>query len=100
MRKQTHINNRDRIFLLEWIMEVHCKFGFLDESLYKTISIIERYSSIKSISVKEYLCLFIKAFIIACRHEEIKMPTVEDLLFLTCNYYSKEDAFNMEKDIL
>ena len=100
MSKQKAIDKIRRMFYINWIMEVHCKLGFSDESLYKTISIIDRYSSIKSISLKEYPCLFITAFMIACRHEEIKMPTVEYLLFLTCNYYSKEDVLNMEKDIL
>ena len=37
---------------------------------------------------------------ITCSHEEIKIPTVEYLLFLTFNYYSKKDVLNMEKDIL
>lgn len=98
--KQIAIDKIRCIFYINWIMEFHCKLGFSDESLYKTISIIDRYSSIKSKNLKEYPFLFITAFMKALRHEEIKMPTVEYLLFLTCNYYSKKDVLNMEKDIL
>ena len=47
MNNQKEINEQMRSILVDWIIDVHGKFGFCDETLYMTVSIIDRYSSIK-----------------------------------------------------
>lgn len=42
---QTEIKDTSRGFLVEWIIDVHRKFRLLPETLYVTISIIDRYLS-------------------------------------------------------
>ena len=100
MNNQTEINDQMRSILIDWIIDVHGKFGFCDETLYMTVSIIDRYSSIKKITRNEYQCLGITALMIACKHEEINVPKVEDFIYITDNAYNKEEVFNMEIDIL
>ena len=100
MNNQKEINEQMRSILIDWIIDVHGKFGFCDETLYMTISIIDRYSSIKKITRNEYQCLGITALMIACKHEEINVPKVEDFIYITDNAYNKEEVFNMEIDIL
>jgi hypothetical protein len=42
---QTEIKDTSRGFLVEWIIDVHRKFRLLPETLYVTVSIIDRYLS-------------------------------------------------------
>ena len=100
MNNQKEINEQMRSILIDWIIDVHGKFGFCDETLYMTVLIIDRYSSIKKITRNEYQCLGITALMIACKHEEINVPKVEDFIYITDNAYKKDEVFNMEIDIL
>ena len=100
MNSQTEINEQMRSILVDWIIDVHGKFGFTDETLYMTVLIIDRYSSIKKITRNEYQNLGISALMISCKHEEINVPKVEDFIYITDNAYNKEEVFNMEQNIL
>ena len=100
MKKQKEINDQMRSILVDWIIDVHHKFGFTDETLFMTILIIDRYCSSEQISRIKYQCLGITALMIACKHEEINVPKVEDFIYITDNAYSKEEVFKMENDVL
>ena len=100
MKKQKEINDQMRGILVDWIIDVHHKFGFTDETLFMTILIIDRYSSSEQISRIKYQCLGITALMIACKHEEINVPKVEDFIYITDNAYTKEEVFKMENDVL
>jgi cyclin B len=100
MKKQKEINDQMRSILVDWIIDVHHKFGFTDETLFMTILIIDRYCSLEQISRIKYQCLGITALMIACKHEEINVPKVEDFIYITDNAYTKEEVFKMENDVL
>ena len=97
---QKEINEQMRSILIDWIIDVHYKFNFTDETLFMTVLIIDRYISYKSISKKKFQLLGITALLISCKHEEIILPKIEDFIYITDNAYVKEDVFNMENDIL
>jgi hypothetical protein len=42
---QTEVKDTSRGFLVEWIIDVHRKFRLMPETLYVTVSIIDRYLS-------------------------------------------------------
>ena len=46
---QTEIKDTSRGFLVEWIIDVHRKFRLLPETLYVTVSIIDRFLSKQNI---------------------------------------------------
>ena len=100
MKNQKEINDQMRSILVDWIIDVHHKFGFTDETLFMTILIIDRYCSIEQVSRIKYQCLGITALMIACKHEEINVPKVEDFIYITDNAYTKEEVFKMENDVL
>ena len=100
MKSQKEINEQMRSILVDWIIDVHHKFGFTDETLFMTIIIIDRYCSSEQISRIKYQCLGITALMIACKHEEINVPKVEDFIYITDNAYTKEEVFKMENDVL
>ena len=43
MSLQPHINHRMRSILIDWLVLVQVKFNLLHETLYLTVSIIDRY---------------------------------------------------------
>ena len=100
MKNQKEINDQMRSILVDWIIDVHHKFGFTDETLFMTILIIDRYCSIEQVARIKYQCLGITALMIACKHEEINVPKVEDFIYITDNAYTKEEVFKMENDVL
>ena len=100
MKTQKEINDQMRSILVDWIIDVHHKFGFTDETLFMTILIIDRYCSIENVTRIKYQCLGITALMIACKHEEINVPKVEDFIYITDNAYTKEEVFQMENDVL
>ena len=100
MSRQSEINEKMRSILVDWLIDVHFKFGFTDETLFMTISIIDRYLSIAQISRTNFQLLGITALMIACKHEEIDLPKIDDFIYITDNAYKKEEVIKMEFDVL
>ena len=100
MKNQKEINDQMRSILVDWIIDVHHKFGFTDETLFMTVLIIDRYCSVEQVTRIKYQCLGITALMIACKHEEINVPKVDDFIYITDNAYTKDEVFKMENDVL
>ena len=100
IKSQIEINEQMRSILVDWIIDVHYKFGFTDETLFMTILIIDRYISTKFISKLHFQLLGITALLISCKHEEINLPKVDDFIYITDNAYTKDEVFLMENKIL
>ena len=100
IKSQKEINEQMRSILIDWIIDVHYKFGFTDETLFMSIFIIDRYISIRHISRIRFQLLGITAMMLACKHEEINIPKVEDFIYITDNAYTKTEVIDMENDIL
>ena len=100
MDDQSEINERMRGILIDWLIEVHFKFGFTDETLYMTVSIIDRYLSSNSVTKKNLQLLGITSLFISCKHEEIDVPKINDFTYITNNAYDKNEVIQMEDDIL
>ena len=100
MNDQNEINEQMRSILIDWIIDVHHKFGFTDETLFMTVLIIDRYSTIRQISRIQLQLLGITALMIACKHEEIDLPKIDDFIYITDNAYTKQEMVKMENDIL
>ena len=100
MTRQTEINEKMRSILVDWLIDVHFKFGFTDETLFMTVSIIDRYLSISQVSRTNFQLLGITALMIACKHEEIDLPKIDDFIYITDNAYKKDEVKKMEFDVL
>ena len=100
MNDQDEITERMRGILIDWLIEVHYKFSFTDETLYMTVSIIDRYLSENQITKKKLQLLGITALFISCKHEEIDLPKINDFTYITNNAYEKNEVIEMENDVL
>jgi cyclin B len=43
MQKQSDINEKMRAILVDWLIDVHSKFKLVNETLFLTINLIDRY---------------------------------------------------------
>ena len=100
MTDQNEISEQMRSILIDWLIDVHYKFQFRDETLFMTVLIIDRFCTIRQISRVKLQLLGIAAMMIACKHEEIDLPKMEDFLYITDNAYSKKELVKLENDIL
>ena len=82
MKRQKEVNEQMRSILIDWLIDVHLKFSFTDETIYMTVLIIDRYLSLVEISRSKLQLLGITALMIACKHEEIDLPKVDDFIYI------------------
>jgi hypothetical protein len=64
---QTDINEKMRAVLIDWLIEVHLKFRLLNETLFLTIALIDRYLIVKRLPQKDLQLLGITALWLASK---------------------------------
>ena len=58
MSKQAQVNYKMRAILIDWLIQVHLRFTLLQETLYLTISIIDRYLQVSVTCIDSvYICV-------------------------------------------
>lgn len=100
IKKQPAINYKMRAVLIDWLVSVHLKFKLLTETLFLTVNMIDRYLEKKVIDKAELQLVGVTAMFVASKYEEITPVTVNDFVFITDKTYSKEQMFEVERDML
>jgi hypothetical protein len=98
--KQKDINEKMRAILVDWLVEVHCKFKLRSETLFLTINLIDRYLSFKQVLRTKLQLVGVAALLVACKYEEVLCPDIRDFVYVTDRAYSKEEILQTELDIL
>ncbi|BAT77428.1 Cyclin-B2-3 G2/mitotic-specific cyclin-B2-3 [Vigna angularis] len=97
MTNQFDINERMRAILVDWLIEVHYKFELLEETLFLTVNLIDRFLERQSMIRKKLQLVGVTAMLIACKYEEVSVPTVEDFILITDKAYTRDEVLAMEK---
>ena len=100
MLKQSDINEKMRMILIDWLIEVHLKFKLLPETLFLTINFIDRYLQNNQTKRDKLQLIAVSSLLIACKYEEIYPPEISSFVYITDNAYKKEDILNYEIKIL
>ncbi|GJS19664.1 G2/mitotic-specific cyclin-2 [Tanacetum coccineum] len=100
MTQQYDINERMRAVLIDWLVEVHHKFVLLPESLFLTVNLIDRFLAKQSVIRTNLQLVGLVAMLLACKYEEVLVPAIEDLVFISDKAYSRSQFLVMEKLIL
>ncbi|KAG5336151.1 CCNB protein, partial [Acromyrmex heyeri] len=91
------ITPKMRCVLIDWLVEVHQQFRLMQETLYLTIAIIDRFLQLfRSIDRKKLQLVGVTAMFIASKYEEMYSPDISDFVYITDKAYSKIDILNME----
>ncbi|XVE56277.1 hypothetical protein DITRI_Ditri03aG0225700 [Diplodiscus trichospermus] len=97
MAHQYDINERMRGILIDWLIEVHYKFELMDETLYLTVNLIDRFLAVQQVVRKKLQLVGVTAMLLACKYEEVSVPVVEDLILISDKAYSRKEVLDMEK---
>ncbi|KAK6138972.1 hypothetical protein DH2020_027284 [Rehmannia glutinosa] len=97
MEHQFDINERMRGILIDWLIEVHYKFELMDETLYLTVNLIDRFLAVQSVVRKKLQLVGVTAMLLACKYEEVSVPVVEDLILISDKAYHRQEVLDMEK---
>jgi len=101
---QTEILPKMRAVLVDWLIGVHLQFHLLQETLYTTIAIIDRYLQIEiprsGVARSKLQLVGVAAMLIAAKYEEIYAPEVKDFVYITDRAYTEKEILKMEVKIL
>ncbi|KAL9988176.1 hypothetical protein ACROYT_G002586 [Oculina patagonica] len=96
MSQRTEIKEGMRGILVDWLIQVHNRFRLLQETLYITISILDRFLSVYDVSKKDLQLVGVSAMLLASKYEEMYCPEIGDFVYITDNTYTKGEIRRME----
>jgi len=102
MAGQTEILPKMRSVLIDWLVGVHLQFHLLQETLYTTVAILDRFlqTDLVNISRKKLQLVGVASMLIAAKYEEIYAPEVKDFVYITDRAYTVNEILRMEIRIL
>ncbi|GAB9467089.1 Cyclin b [Globisporangium polare] len=101
MSRQSDINSKMRAILVDWLVDVHCKYDLLPQTLHIASHLIDQYLA-KDLSVprQKLQLVGVTALFIASKYEEIYPPEADDFVRITDNAYTRDELFRMEEQVL
>ncbi|XP_077216420.1 cyclin-A3-1-like [Tasmannia lanceolata] len=97
---QTDVTANMRAILVDWLVEVAEEFKLVTDTLYLTISYLDRFLSSHDLNRAKLQLLGVSCMLIASKYEEISPPHVEKFCDMTENTCTKEEVVKMETDVL
>ncbi|CAH2067559.1 unnamed protein product [Thlaspi arvense] len=77
---------------------VHYKFELMEETLYLTINLIDRFLAVHHhVARKKLQLVGVTAMLLACKYEEVSVPVVDDLILISDKAYTRREVLDMEK---
>lgn len=117
------ITENMRALLIDWLVQVHSRFQLLQETLYLTVAILDRFLQVRAVralcvglvssvttfpaalqvqpvSRRKLQLVGVTAMLVACKYEEMYAPEVGDFAYITDNAFSKSQVLEMEQVVL
>lgn len=100
MDDQKHLEWEMRGVLVDWLVEVHCKFRLLPETLFLAINIVDRFMSARVVSLNKVQLVGIAALFVAAKYEEVFTPAIQNYAYISDGGYEEDDILNAERFVL
>merc|ERR1712243_218519 len=86
-------NDKMRAVLVDWLVEVQVQFKLLQETLFSTIDIIDRFMAVEggSVSRGKLQLVGVAAMFLASKIEEVYAPACSDFVYITDNAYTEDE---------
>ncbi|XP_031403735.1 cyclin-A3-4-like isoform X1 [Punica granatum] len=98
---QKDVSANMRGILVDWLVEVAEEYKLLSDTLYLSISYIDRFLSSNALSRQKLQLLGVASMLVSSRkYEEISPPHVEEFCYITDNTYTTDEVLKMESDVL
>lgn len=86
------------VILIAFILneqQVHHKFDLREETLFLTVNLIDRFLEKQSVVRKKLQLVGLVATLLACKYEEVTLPVVDDLVFISDKAYARKEVLEM-----
>ncbi|CAG8462745.1 12162_t:CDS:2, partial [Ambispora leptoticha] len=100
MEFQKELQWKMRVILVDWLVEIHNKLRLLPETLFLTVNIVDRFLSVRVVSLVKLQLVGITSMFIAAKYEEICGPSIKNFIFLSDGGYSEAEMLKAERYIL
>ncbi|QRV94799.1 Cyclin, N-terminal domain [Ceratobasidium sp. AG-Ba] len=100
MNSQQELDWNMRGILMDWLIQVHARFKLLPETLFLATNIIDRFLSLRIVSLIKLQLVGITALFIASKYEEIMAPSVTHFLQVSDSEYTEKEILQAEKYVL
>ncbi|XP_054467308.1 G2/mitotic-specific cyclin-B2-like isoform X2 [Anoplopoma fimbria] len=94
------ITERMRALLVDWLVQVHSRFQLLQETLYLTVAVMDRFLQVQPVSRRKLQLVGVTAMLVACKYEEMYAPEVGDFTYITDNAFTNAQVLEMEQLVL
>ncbi|GME88988.1 unnamed protein product [Ambrosiozyma monospora] len=95
--KQTELRWDHRSTLMDWLVQLHSRFNLLPETLFLSVNIIDRFLSLRAISLTRFQLCGAVALFVAAKYEEINVPTVSQMTYMVGNQFTVPEFLKAEK---
>ncbi|MEE6458469.1 hypothetical protein FKM82_000297 [Ascaphus truei] len=89
-----------RAILIDWLVQVQLKFKLLQETMFMTVAILDRFLQEHPVPKKLLQLVGVTSMFIACKYEEMYPPVIGAFAFVTDHTYTTAQIRNMEMQIL
>jgi len=100
MKIQTEVTGKTRAILIDWLVVQHSTFKFSPETLFLCVSLLDRFLALEPLPKSKVQLLGLAALLIACKYEEVQIPSVGHFLELVESGYTAAELLGMERRIL
>ncbi|XP_057693664.1 G2/mitotic-specific cyclin-B2 isoform X2 [Corythoichthys intestinalis] len=94
------ITGRMRALLVDWMVQVHSRFQLLQETLYLSVAVLDRFLQVQPVSRRKLQLAGVTAMLVACKYEETYPVAVNDFAHITDNAFTRTQILEMEQLIL
>lgn len=89
-----------RGILIDWLVEVHKRCKLVQESLYLTVHVMDRFLEIYPVTRAKMQLVGLGCLLVASKYEDTWPPRISDLIFISDKMYTREEILAMECLIL
>ncbi|XP_078128120.1 G2/mitotic-specific cyclin-B1 [Sander vitreus] len=89
-----------RAILIDWLVQVSLKFRLLQETMYMTVGVIDRFLQDHPVPKKQLQLVGVTAMFLASKYEEMYPPEISDFAYVTDRAYTTAQIRDMEMTIL
>ncbi|CCW60311.1 unnamed protein product [Phytomonas sp. EM1] len=107
LQYQPEVNEKMRMILIDWLIDVHLKFKLHPETMFLAVNLIDRYLScintkynaLSYVPRSQLQLVGVCAMLLAAKYEEIWPPELKECVHISANTYTREEIIKMERNI-
>lgn len=100
LASQHDINATMRGILVDWLVEVGEEYKLQRETLHLCVNYIDRFLTHVPVARSKLQLVGVGCMIVAAKYEDVSPPTVDDLVYISDNTYTRDEILAMEGAVL